>query len=133
MKLPTPQPLKFAKNQDGNATVEMTLWLPFIFAFFLAIGEIALVFYGQSRVLEVAQDATRQASIGRLQTSDELSTYVTNRLAPMTQNAVVQSGSSKGIITTVVSVPMNDLAPFGFFTNLIAANVTVATHQVAEF
>ena len=124
---------RFLRKDDGNATVEMTLWLPFMLAFFLAIGEMGMVFYGQSRMLEVAQAATRQASVGRLQTSSELAAYVSSRLAPMTPNASVINQVDKGIITTAVTVPINDLAPFGFFTELVTGDVTVVAQQVAEY
>ena len=123
---------KFFEAQEGNATIELTLWLPFLFTFFLAIGEMGMVYYGQSQVLSVAQDATRQASIGHIQTAEEVETYIVSRLA-MTDSAAVTNQVNRGIITTSVTVPANDLAPFGVFTNMVMENVTVVAQQVAEF
>jgi Flp pilus assembly protein TadG len=120
----------FARDENGGATVEFTIWVPFLVAFFLAIGEVAMIFYGQSRILQVAQDATREASIGRLQTEAAVSEYVSTRLS---FNATVQNVVSKGVIRTAISVPLEDLAPFGFFTNLMRTNITVVAQQVAEY
>ena len=124
---------KFIEKEDGAVTIEATLWLPFILFFFFAIGELALVFYGQARTLEVAQDATRLISIGEIQTANETSNYISSRLSNISNNATSWNKVDKGMITTVVSVPASDLAPFGFFTALTSFDVTVVAQQVVEF
>jgi len=128
-----PNPSKFIHSDDGAVTVEAALWLPFILFFFIGIGELALIYHGQTRTLEVAQDATRLISIGELMTETESSDYISAQLANFTSNATSTNQVDKGLITTVVSVPASDFAPFGFFTSLANFNVTVVAQQVVEF
>ncbi len=124
---------KFVRCEDGNASVEFVLWAPFIFAIFLAAGELVMIFYGQSRILQVAQDATRQASIGRLQTATDVSAYITSELPSMAGNASIINQVERGVITTAVSVPVRDIAPFGIITALGSSQLTVVAQQVAEY
>lgn len=124
---------KFMRREDGTATVEFAIWTPFVFAVFLAAGELVMIFYGQSRILQVAQDATRQASIGRLQTAEDVSNYINTELPGFATNASITNQVSRGVITTAVSVPVRDIAPFGIITALGSSQVTVVAQQVAEY
>lgn len=124
---------KFMRREDGTATVEFAIWMPFVFAVFLAAGELVMIFYGQSRILQVAQDATRQASIGRLQTAEDVSNYINTELPGFATNASITNQVSRGVITTAVSVPVRDIAPFGIITALGSSQVTVVAQQVAEY
>lgn len=124
---------KFLRREDGNATVEFAIWTPFVFAVFIAAGELVMIFYGQSRILQVAQDATRQASIGRLQTAVDVSDYITTKLPAIATNASIINQVNRGVITTAVSVPVSDIAPFGIITALGSSQITVVAQQVAEY
>ena len=123
---------RFTRRQDGGATVEFVLWFPFMFGLMLVISEVSLVYYGQNQVLRVTQDATRQISIGKITKPEELHTYITTRLSKVTDSAVIKNGVETGVITTTVTVPVNDLAPFGFFPAIAGAEITVVAQQVAE-
>ena len=123
---------RFTRRQDGGATVEFVIWFPFMLGLMLVISEVALVYYGQNQVLRVTQDATRQISIGNISTADQLHTYINTRLSSMTDSAVIKNGVETGIIYTSVTVPVNDLAPFGFFPAIAGAEITVMAQQVAE-
>ena len=72
---------RFLRREDGSAMVEAVLWLPIFLVIFGLMVDSALVFHGQSKVLRVVQDANRNMSIGRLDTDDDVETYITTRLA----------------------------------------------------
>lgn len=124
---------RYRDQEDGAVTIEATLWLPFLLFLFFGIGELALIFYGQSRTLEVAQDATRLISIGEIETASESENYINTKLSNISSNATSWNRVDQGLITTVITVPANDLAPFGFFTAFTDFEVTVVAQQVVEF
>ena len=95
--------------------VEAVLWLPIFLVIFGLMVDSALVFHGQSKVLRVVQDANRNMSIGRLDTEDDVETYITTRLAvygitPSTATAVTDA--TTGLVTTTVVVSNSSVISF---------------------
>lgn len=102
---------RFWRCEAGSQTVEAVIWLP-LFAFLLAfIINIALVFFNESQMLRVAQDANRMFSTGRFTTDTEAETWITENLAYLSPNVTVDSVVDKGMITTELSIPAQDMMP----------------------
>ena len=56
---------RFFRDENGSYTLEFVIWMP-IFAILLAIVmNLSMVFYYESQMLRVTQDATRAYSLGR--------------------------------------------------------------------
>lgn len=125
--------LRRFRREDGAVTVEAVLWVPFFVIVLTLIADAALIFFGQARALQVAQDANRALSVGSLATHEEAQTYITAQLATMAPNASAQTVSNDGILTTVVSLPASDLAAVGFFTSLTSFQMQVVAQMVQEF
>lgn len=123
---------RFSK-EDGAVTVEATLWVPFFVIIITLVADVALIFYGQARALEVAQDANRAYSIGTLATTDETKTYITSRLSTLSPNATAHVNFERGLITTVIVLPTSDLDAVGFFTSLASMDMQVVAQMVKEF
>lgn len=105
---------KFARHQDGTASIEAVLWVSFFFFLVCLVIDTSLLFYGHARMLEVAQDANRELTIGNMTTSEEVQTYVSDRLSKLSNEITTFVNSDQGIITTMVSVPAGDLTAIGF-------------------
>ncbi|MDA9865094.1 pilus assembly protein [bacterium] len=120
-------------DDEGAVTVEASLWIPFFVFLITMVADVSLVFYGQARAMEIAQDGNRAYSIGTLATQEEAKTYITERLATMSPNATAQVSINRGLITTVVNMPSGDLDAVGFFTSLASMNVQVVAQMVKEF
>lgn len=125
--------LRRFRREDGAVTVEAVLWVPFFVICMTMIADAALIFFGQARALQVAQDANRALSVGTLASPDEAQTYIQDTLAKMSPNASAQTVSTDGILTTVVSLPASDLAAVGFFTSLTSFQMQVVAQMVQEF
>ncbi len=51
---------RFGKNEDGGATFEACIWIPFLLFFFIMILDATAIFTNQSRVHRIVQDGNRQ-------------------------------------------------------------------------
>lgn len=126
---------RFLRREDGSAMVEAVLWLPIFLVIFGLMVDSALVFHGQSKVLRVVQDANRNMSIGRLDTDDDVETYITTRLAvygitPSTATAVTDA--TTGLVTTTVVVPARQLQALGYFDALLNLEIPVVAQHMRE-
>ena len=125
---------RFGKDTDGAVTVEASIWLPFFILFLFGIVEMALVFHGQARALQVAQDANRSFSTGEFADADETATWVKGSLAGFSDQVKAKTWIERGVITTAVQIPAADLAGnIGIFSVLSDLNITVTSQQVLEF
>lgn len=62
---------RFFRDENGSYTLEFVIWMP-IFAVLLAIVmNLSMIFYYESQMLRVTQDATRAYSLGRFIESNE--------------------------------------------------------------
>ena len=125
--------LRRFRREDGAVTVEAVLWVPFFVIVLTMVADAALIFFGQARALQVAQDVNRALSVGTLASTDDAKTYIENTLATMSPNATSQTVTNDGIVTTVVSLPASDLAAVGFFTSLTSFQMQVVAQMVQEF
>lgn len=125
---------RFQKNTDGAVTVEASIWLPFFIFFLFGIVEMALVFHGQARALQVAQDANRSFSIGEFTDANQTETWVKGSLAGFSDQVMAKTWIDRGVITTAVQIPAADLAGnIGIFSVLTDLKITVTSQQVLEF
>ena len=125
---------RFRKTEKGAVTVEAVLWLPFFILFMFGIGELGLVFYGQARVLEIAQDTNRGTSVGRFNTTTEAEAWAEAALAPFSDEIVATTTIDKGVITTVITISAGDLAGnMGIFAMLATFDLKVTAQQVWEY
>lgn len=130
---PTRAAFRRFRREDGAVTVDAVLWIPFFVICLTMVADAALIFYGQARALQVAQDANRAYSVGTLASSDDTETYIEGTLSRISPNASAQTVSNDGILTTVVSIPASDLAAVGFFTSLTTFEMQVVAQMVQEF
>lgn len=126
------RPARFLKNEDGAATIEAVLWLPFFLLLFALLADISMIFNGQSRLLRVAQDANRNMSIGRLTTNAETEDFVLGQVSNLSANAQASTSVTAGLITTIVSVPLVDLDIFGVAEVFAGTRMTVRADHLME-
>ena len=126
------QALNRFKSESGAVTVETPLWLAFFVVVLTMIADVALIFHGQARALEVAQDANRAYTVGRIASDADTEKYVLNRLGVISPNAKADTKVSGRLITTVVTLPAADLAAVGFFGGLVSFDMSVTSQQVME-
>jgi Flp pilus assembly protein TadG len=119
-------------RDDGGATIEAVLWIPVIFLVFGLAVDFAMVFHGQSQALRVLQDANRNVSIGRLNSTSEAETFVENRLVGLSTHANASSAIASGVVTTTVTMPIADLQMLGLFRGLDSGTVTVSAEHLIE-
>ena len=125
---------RFHKDANGAVTVEAAIWLPFFIFFLFGIAEIALVFHGQARALQVAQDANRSYTVGEFATADETAAWAKASMASFSGSVKASTVRSDGLITTKISVPAADFAGnIGIFSMLSDFDIVVTAQQVQEF
>lgn len=125
---------RFSRDADGGITIEAALWLPFWILFMFSIGEVAMVYHGQARALDVLQTANRHFSTGYFADADETSTFVKDTLANFSTNVETMTVIDGGVITTVAAFPAGDFTGnIGIFTALADLTITVRAQQVLEF
>ena len=124
---------RFRREEGGSATIEAVLWLPFFVIFFVMIADVSLVFFRQTEVLRVVQDANRAFSVGRLGSASETEQFVKDRIAPLTTSAQVKTTIESGVIDTRALVPVEDLVAVGMFNFLSGYFVAVESNHYVEW
>lgn len=122
-------------REDGSATIEAVLWLPFFLLVFALTFDTAVLFFAETEAMRVVQDANRLASIGRLDDVTATETFVETALNTLSPNVdATSSVSASGVISTVVTIPSSDLAMFGIFSQLREVTLSVsADHMLEDF
>lgn len=131
-KNPLGKLFRFARNEDGAATIEAVLWLPFYLMLFGLLADVSMVFHGQSKLLRIVQDANRNMSIGRLTTTAEVVDFVQTRAGVFATPTNVSNDVVAGLITTSITVPMHDLDLFGVAGVFRSAEMTVRSEHLME-
>lgn len=124
---------RFERGESGAVTVEAALWIPFFLLFTFGIGQLGLIFYGQARMLEVAQDANRSLSVGEFTSEEEAENWIEASLARLSPDARAEATVDGRIITTSVRAPAGQLGGVIIFAPLTGFEVEVVAQQVVEY
>jgi Flp pilus assembly protein TadG len=124
---------RFRRSEDGSFTVEFVIWVP-IFAVLLAIVmNLSMVFYYESQMLRVAQDATRAYSLGRM-TAEEAELFIADRLSFIQATLDISTTQVGGVAQTVVSTTASELMPFSLMSApFVNVPIGVSTQYIIEF
>lgn len=125
---------RFWKDEEGSFTIEAVIWMP-IFAIVLAVVvNVSLVFFSESQILRVVQDANRAFSLGRLDSTEAAETYISKKLAYLEATLDIQTTLNDGVIRTVLSSPATDLMPMSFMRGKFSnVQIIVAADHIVEF
>ena len=67
--------MRFARDEDGSATVELVIWLPFLVAFTLFVFELTMFMFQSNQAHDLSRNVTRQVAVG-VWTADEAETQL---------------------------------------------------------
>lgn len=124
----------FYRSENGSYTIESVIWLP-IYVFILAIMmNVSMVFFNESQLLRVVQDANRSFAVGRIATLTAVEQYVTERIAYLKVTPTVNTQLVDGIIYTDLSVTATQLMPFTMLHEFFSGTeIVVSAQQIVEF
>jgi len=122
----------FLRAEDGNATIEAVLWMPFFVALFSLVVDGTAIFNKHSNVLRIMHDANRSFSVGRHASPEETMTAILANAAYITPNMKVETTVSNGMIYTVAKIPVSDLDITGLFTGITSAALTINSQHYLE-
>lgn len=122
-------------EEDGTATVETAIWLPVLFMVFILIVNASFVFYKQSLMMRVVQDANRAFSVGRLASKEATQNYIVSRLANLSSrsSASTQVDEFTGVITSTASMPVTDMIFTGGFNLFDQFSVKASSQHFMEY
>ncbi|MCU0855285.1 MAG: pilus assembly protein [Rhodobacteraceae bacterium] len=129
---------RFLRRDDGSATVEVVLWIPFFLLLIALIADASLLFNRQAQMLRDVQDANRAYSVGRVTSPAAVQTLLVNAYTPMSASVTATSTLdtsvvSTGIIRTTLSVPARDVNSIGLIASLSNFNLSVTAQHYREF
>jgi len=81
----------------------------------------------------VVQDANRALSVGRLNSTDQVGDYITAALSSVSGNIQTSTSIDNGVISTEVTVPVDDLVAVGFFSFLSNYRIKVSSEHFVEY
>ena len=122
----------FLREEDGNATVEAVMWMPFFVALFSLVVDGTAIFNKHSNVLRIMHDANRSFSVGRHISPEATMTAIKNNAAYITPNMKVETVVSGGVIYTTALIPVSDLDITGLFTGITSAALTINSQHYLE-
>lgn len=123
---------RFVRQEEGSATVEFVIWLPVLLIVMAIIADASLVFGSRSTIMRVLQDTNRAVSVGKIMDLSDAEEYLTETLASVAPNAEVATTVDKGVITSIVTVPLSDLTALGLISKFYNMNLTIASQHLSE-
>jgi len=120
----------FRTDQNGNATVEFTLWLPLIAGIIVGAFDLNIVMTTQSTMWDVARDTARRVAIGQY---DAISgqKYALSQLKFMNFNYGVDVAVNKDVVVTV-KTNLKDVALLGVMGRSTGYQLTAAVTMLNE-
>jgi hypothetical protein len=100
---------RFARREDGGATIEAVLWFPVFFLVFVMLIDAATIFMNQARILRVVQDGNRLYAVNFFSSDAAFKSWVETSLDPIAPNAVATPSVSASLVSTTVTVPASDI------------------------
>lgn len=120
------------KKEDGGATVEVIIWMPFFIVLFSLVAETALIFGGKARVLRVIQDVNRAVSVGRIRDLEVAEQQIKMALVNLAPRAEVTTQVIDGIIQTEVVVFVSDFSTLSLIDAFDNVKMSVVAQHFAE-
>lgn len=108
---------KFCENQNGSFSIEAVIWLPIFMVILLVMINLSTVFFNESQMLRIVQDANRAHSLGRLESEQETEDYIFTELAYLSSAFTVETIRTGSVIRTTVSVPAVELMPMNLMSS----------------
>jgi len=131
----------FFRDENGSYTLEFVIWMP-IFAILLAIVmNLSMVFYYESQMLRVTQDATRAYSLGRFIESTENGTaevqaeqYIQANLNFINAPLTIDVNTVGSVAQATVRANAADMMPFSLMSAPFKlVEVGIMSQYIIEF
>lgn len=122
----------FFKKEDGTATVEAVLWIPFFFALFTLVVDGSIIFNNHSNMLRIVHDTNRAYSVGQIESGAQAEATIKAKAAHISNNIKVKTFVDNGVINTFVEVPVEDMDMTGLFTGIASARLTINSQHYLE-
>jgi len=122
--------VRFARNTDGVASVELVVYIPIIFSLLFVAIDLAMLFFGYARMQDVTRETIRQVAIGELPRN---ATTITNAIHARLSDdyAVTVDGLYSTVIRINVSASPEQMSAFGFFSEAIG-DIAVRVQHTQE-
>jgi Flp pilus assembly protein TadG len=129
---------RFGGAEDGVATVEAVLWLPFFMLLLALIADASFLFHRQAQMLRAVQDANRAFSTGQLASPEAVRDVLIAQYTPLSSRVEAVSlldtdTVPSGIIRTSLSLPARDVNSIGLIASLTGLTLSVTTQHYREF
>lgn len=118
--------------EDGGATVEVIVWMPFFVVLVSFVAETALIFGGKARILRVMQDVNRAVSVGRVRDLDLAEQMIRDQISNMSPRAQVTTAVVNGVIQSQVVVYITDFSSLSLIDAFDNVTMTVVAQHFAE-
>ena len=120
------------RRDHGGATIETTLWIPFIFALFGLAFDFTMVFNGQARVLRILQEGNRDMSVGIYNETTGRAQMLANLTAMGVKPSSFTVERVAGEFKTRATVPIVQFGSLGYFKAFRNTTIDVTAEQMVE-
>ncbi|MFG5383291.1 TadE/TadG family type IV pilus assembly protein [Yoonia sp. R2-816] len=123
---------RFAKCEDGSATVESLFWFPLFMFILVLVADVSFIFFGKAQALRVIQDGNRALSVGRFNDTESTQDFIAVALQPFSENVVVTTTVQDGVVTSTAKIPTTDLMAVGSIPGINNIDVVVTAQHFLE-
>lgn len=125
-------------SEDGSATVEAVLWIPFFLLLLALIADASFLFHRQAEMLRTVQDVNRAFSTGQIDSTTSVEQILVAQYESLSDDvqavSMLDTGTVPGgIIRTSLSIPARDVNSIGLIASFSNLNLSVTTQHYREF
>jgi len=125
-------------SEDGSATVEAVLWIPFFLLLLALIADASFLFHRQAEMLRTVQDVNRAFSTGQIHSTTSVEQILVAQYASLSDDvqavSMLDTGTVPGgIIRTSLSIPARDVNSICLIASFSNLNLSVTTQHYREF
>lgn len=121
---------KFRAREDGSSTIEFVMWMPLLAFILFLVVDTSLVFVGQTNLLKVTADVSRQLSVGALNDTEVDAYFEARGYDPGQVTAKVERSGKTVRINS--SLPVSTLEITGIYSSLGYKTVSASAAQLDE-
>ena len=124
---------RFAKAENGSATIETVIMLPIFVWLLVFIVNASMIFFQKNEAFRIIQNANRILSTGYMQTTEQVETFIANALSDIAPDAIVSTNLNSGVVSSTVEYTVSNLLMPWVVEDITDVRIRIQSQHFMEY